>query len=358
MDKVLVVGDSNVDVTMSWDGVEKRVDELSPEYRKLLMGRIKKVKTEGVDLEHYYSSMPEELSSFFDSFESRVEMGGCGAIKSCVMAHFSRAQIHFWSKAGKDENGELVKKALMDAGVNMDEFIQEGFTYKTYNLFHPGYRRLAFSSWSADFDIGGILDFIEKEEFSKIFLSGAHRLPDNSLGYGEIAAEFPDKTYVFTGSFAAYSEEQLKRKYENDLGGGILVSNDAEAVQIAQALGFEKVDPLGSLNILKNKYIVMHGSYLTAIKRGNEVITSPTQQTDEKEIKELTGIGDVWESVFLSQIESIEKASEEQLITAQQMASIASHLRMCTCKLPSLDDLRKLKFVPHKEGTKILESTK
>ncbi|MBN2518566.1 MAG: carbohydrate kinase family protein [Candidatus Altiarchaeota archaeon] len=354
MDKVLVVGDANVDITIPWTEAEGKLGGLSPKHRKLLSSLMSQARDCGCDVECYYDSFPEEMSSFLDSFKGRVGMGGCGAIKSCAMSRMSGSKVYFWGSAGADGYGKLVKGTLLDSGVVLEKFTQEGCTYKTYNLFHPRYNRLAISSWGWDFDAKDIISFAKKQPLSKILLAGAHRLPKKSLGYRRIAEEFPEKTYVFTGSFACYSGSDLRKKYKQDLSRGVLVLNDSEAGQIARALTGKKLTILDSLKAIGNEYVVMHGPHFTAVKTGDRIIASPTHQINKKRVKELTGIGDVWESVFLSQVTSLGGMADEELIRAQQLASEAACLRMLTAKSPELGGLRKIRFLPDKKGAEML----
>jgi hypothetical protein len=314
--RVLIFGDANVDVTVRWADAEKGLPGLPPVERRLLSSRIDESQKRGTDLEFYLAKCNDVLSGFFNSLSPRVEFGGCGAIKARTMAAFGH-ELSFYSWVGDDGNGAMILDELSEAGVDTSNILVTGQTCETYNLFDPRRKRLAFSCWAPKLDFQRFAKIAKKEKPDAVFLTGAHRVKQG-LGYSQLPG-----AYVFTGSFAGYTKKELESKYAEDLSKGILVSNDTEIMQLSGAR-----DPISGMKRLGNEIIIMHGPLETAVKRGSEIITADTGDMEMDKVKELTGIGDVWEAVFISLVGDIKAVSSERIEESMVHATEAAVRRM------------------------------
>jgi sugar/nucleoside kinase (ribokinase family) len=314
--KVAIFGDANVDVTISWADAEKSIDKLSARNRKLILTSRSKLQQGTSDMEFYLKKPDSELSKFFNSLNPAVKTGGCGAIKALTMAKLGH-KVVFYSWVGNDGNGLMVLDELSDAGVDVSNVIVSGKTCETYNIFEPGKKRLAFSYWRPKLKFSKYLDGIVKSKPDSVFLTGAHRVK-SSLGYAKLPGAF-----VFTGSFFTYTKAELSKKFAGDLSAGVLVSNDSEIMQLSG-----QKNAFFGMKKLPNRLIVMHSPHITAVKRGREIIVSRTAPLDRSKIKELTGIGDVWEAVFLGSVTDLSRAQHAYLKHAMHRASEAAAERM------------------------------
>jgi len=321
--RVMIFGDANVDVTVKWPDAEKAWPGLPPAERKLISSKIVESQKRGTDLEFYLPKRNGVLSDFFGSLNPRVEFGGCGAIKARTMAALGH-EVSFYSWVGDDGNGAMILDELSDAGVGTTNVVVSGQTCETYNLFDPRRKRLAFSFWEPKLDFQRFAKAAKKEKPDAVFLTGAHRVKQG-LGYAQLPG-----AYVFTGSFAGHTKKELESKYDNDLSKGILVSNDTEIMQLSGAR-----DPISGMKKLRNDLIVMHGPLETAVKRGSEIIVADTEDMDKTKVKELTGIGDVWEAVLISSVGDIKAASPELIEESMFRATRAAVRRMLTGKFPT-----------------------
>jgi sugar/nucleoside kinase (ribokinase family) len=320
--KAYVFGDSNVDITVYWKEAESRLAELSKRQQELISSNIGASKQARNDIEVYLPSEDNELSRFFNSIKKRVEFGGCGAIKARTMALLGH-DVTFYSWVGDDKRGKMILKQLEKAGVDVSNVLVDGATCETFNLFDPNEARLAFSYWETKLPLDDFITDVRGSKPDEILLTGGHRIKSD-LGYTRIP-----EAYVFTGSFAAYSRKELDRKYKSDFSKGILMAND---VEIRQLSGEKSV--IKGMRNLSNELIVMHGPKTTAVKRGDEIISSMTEPVDRSRVKELTGIGDVWEAVFLASVGDVRTAPESALAEAMKLADRASVYRMLTGDMP------------------------
>lgn len=320
--RVFVFGDANADITVRWADAEKSIKRLPPADRRLVGRKIAESRRTKTDIECYLPKRDKGLSKFFDSLNPRVELGGCGAIKARTMALLGH-DVVFFSWVGGDKNGRMILEGLSRAGVDVSHVIVKGKTCETYNLFDPRGARLAFSHWVQRSDLRGFIKIVKREKPDMVLLAGAHRIK-RGLGYAKLPGAF-----VFTGSFADYTEKELAAKYEADFSGGILVANDAEVMQLSGA-----ADPLSGLGFLPNNTIVMHGQDLTAVKRGCSIVVAGIGKLDRSKVVELTGIGDVWEAVFLSEAGNLKAASEARITASMKAATKAAKTRMLTGKFP------------------------
>jgi sugar/nucleoside kinase (ribokinase family) len=231
--------------------------------------------------------------------------------------------VSFYSWVGDDGNGAMILDELSDAGVDTSNILVSGQTCETYNLFDPRRKRLAFSFWEPKLDFQRFVKAAKKEKPDAVFLTGAHRVKQG-LGYSQLLG-----AYVFTGSFAGYTKKELESKYAEDLSKGILVSNDTEIMQLSGAR-----DPISGMKRLGNEIIIMHGPLETAVKRGSEIITADTGDMDMGKVKELTGIGDVWEAVFIGLVGKIQTAPADKIEESLVRATQAAVTRMLTGKFP------------------------
>jgi sugar/nucleoside kinase (ribokinase family) len=318
--RVFIFGDANVDVTVKWQDVMDNLDSLSKQNQSLILDTIKKSRAISGDVETYLPKQDLEVSDFFNSLNPRVEFGGCGGIKARTMAMMGH-DVVLYSWVGDDENGQMVLSELKKAGVDTSNVLVDGKTCETYNMFEPKEKRVAFSFWQVKGDLGSFSK--EAKGADAVFLTGGHRIKIG-LGYSIV----PD-AFVFTGSLAPYSKEEIVSKYNTDFSQGVLVSNDLEIQQLSG-----EQDVLEGLKKLSNDIIVMHGPHLTAVKRGNEIVTMPTAALDRSKIVELTGIGDVWEATFLGLVGDLKTVSEEKLKDSMKKASEASVHRMLTGEFP------------------------
>lgn len=321
--RVFIFGDANVDVTAKWSDVEEALERMSPANRRLVSRYIAESRKTGTDIEAYLPARSKELSDFFASLEPRVEFGGCGAIKARMMGLLGH-DVSFFSWVGDDKRGRAILDELSKAGVDTSGVIMEGETCETFNLFDPEEARLAFSFWESKLDFSEFVKAVKRERPDKVFLTGAHRIKA-ALGYSRLPG-----AYVFTGSFAPYSEKELAAKYKADLSKGILVGNETEMMRLAGA-----PDPMKAIIGLKNRIAVMHTPTLTAVKRGGTVISARVPQAKGR-VVELTGIGDVWESFFLGSVGDLETASEKDIKASMRLADKASIHRMTTGEFPVL----------------------
>jgi hypothetical protein len=217
----------------------------------------------------------------------------------------------------------MILDGLSSAGVDVSHVLVKGKTCETYNLFDPKEKRLAISHWEQRSDLSGFTRLVRKEKPDIVLLTGAHRIK-RGLGYAKLPGAF-----VFTGSFASYTKKELAAKYEADLSSGILVANDAEVMQLSGA-----ADPLSGIGFLPNSMIVLHGRDLTAVKRGSHIVAASTGKVDRSKLVELTGIGDVWEAVFLSEVGNLKAVSEKRLLASMKAATKAAKKRMLTGRFP------------------------
>lgn len=314
--KVSIFGDANVDVTVSWADVEKGIGKLSAKNKKLILNSRSKLEQGKGDIEFYLKKPDSELSKFFSSLNPALKSGGCGVIKALTMARLGH-KVVFYSWVGDDGNGLMILDELSDAGVDVSNVLVKGKTCETYNIFEPGRKRLAFSYWRPKLVFSNYMQKIARSKPDTVFLTGAHRVKA-SFGYSKLPGAF-----VFTGSFFTYTKAELSKKYKGDLSTGILVSNDSEIMQLSG----EK-NAFSGMKKLPNKLIVMHSPHITAVKRGREIIVSRTAPISKSEIRELTGIGDVWEAVFLASAGDIKSASRMRLKEAMHKASRAAAERM------------------------------
>ncbi len=310
-----MLGDANVDLTVAWKDVEQALPSLSEKNRAL----VKSCAAESIrlksDLEYYLPCFDEELSTFFSSLAHRSEPGGCGAIKAMTLARLGH-NIAFHSWVGDDERGRTILDALSTAGLDTSHIMVTGRTCETYNIFRPGLPRVAFSYWENKLDLSAFLKGASSQ--NPVFLTGAHRIKEG-LGYSRLPG-----AYVFTGSFATYSKSELARKYKSDFSKGIIVGNDSEIMQLSGCS-----DPIEGLAKLGNDIIVMHGPLQTAVKRGSDIISSDTGGKIEKSrVKELTGIGDVWEATFLGSVGCLAEAPPAVIESCMRKASKAAVRRM------------------------------
>ncbi len=317
--KFLVFGDANLDLTVERNLVFSRLKELSHESQFLILEADKLMEKIGGDVEYYLHSKNQELSHFFHSLRPRVEPGGCGVIKSKTMA-LSGHNVLFYSWVGEDNGGRRILNSLSASGVDTGSVLELGDTCETFNIFSSTTPRLALSYWESKRDVAEFLDFVDKIQPDAVFLTGAHRIK-SPLGYSNIAKRIT--SYVFTGSFASYTQKQIRKKYEADFSSGVLVGNETEMMQLAGAQ-----TPLSALKKLHNDVVVMHGPDRTFVRLGREIISTPTEQISKNQVKELTGIGDVWEAVFISSVGDIKTATREQIISAMRAANRAATLRM------------------------------
>ncbi len=321
--KVFIFGDANVDVTVKWRDVEDRLDELPGQYMDIVSKNMEISRKSGEDLECYLPERPYEMSKFINSLNPRIEFGGCGAIKARTMAMLGH-EVLFYSWVGNDDKGRLVLDELKKAGVDTSNVeVLDEETCETFNLFDPEEERLAFSYWEPKLDLAKFTSDAKEQNADKIFLTGGHRIKD-PLGYSKL-----QEAYVFTGSFTTYDKEELKRKYEADFSKGILVGNEAEIMLLSEAKGV-----ISGMESLMNDIVVMHGPDVTAVKRGNGIIRADVPPADRSKAKELTGLGDVWEAFFLSAVDNIDAASEEEIKEAMELASRAAVHRMMTGEFP------------------------
>jgi len=319
--RVLIFGDANVDVTVDWRRVEAGLRKLSEKNRDILLDNIEASKESGNDIEYYLPARTKELSRFFNSLNPKIKLGGCGAIKARTMALLGH-DVVFYSWVGNDGNGGLVLKELSKAGVDISHVKVSGKTCETYNLFDRQKPRLAFSFWENKLSLSPFIKAVKKEKPDLVLLTGAHRLR-KGLGYAKLPG-----AYVFTGSFASYTKKEIKAKYKTDLSHSILVSNDAEIMQLSG------LDPISGIAFLPNSTIVMHGIGETAVKRGCNIMITGTGRLDQSKVVEKTGIGDVWESVFLSSVGNLEKAPQKRIIKSMKLATKAAKQRMLTGRFP------------------------
>jgi len=305
--RVFIFGDANVDVSVKWQDVMDNLDSLSKSNQTLILDTIEKSRAIGGDVETYLPKQDLEISKFFNSLKPHIEFGGCGAIKARTMAIMGH-DVVLYSWVGDDENGSMILDELNKAGVDTSNVSVKGKTCETYNMFEPKEKRVAFSFWKPT----GKLEKFSKDSkgADAIFLTGAHRIK-MGLGYSIVSNAF-----VFTGSLAPYSKEEIVSKYKTDFSKGILVSNDLEIQQLSG-----EQDVLEGLRKLANPLIVMHGPHLTAVKRTDKIITMPTAALDRSKIVELTGIGDVWEATFLGLVGDLKSASEEKIKESMKLAS-------------------------------------
>lgn len=322
--KVLIFGDANVDVTASWQDVEKNLGRLSSANKRLISECIAKSRRDRTDVEYCLNKQNPEMSKFFNSLNPRVEFGGCGAIKAKTMAMLGH-KVVFYSWVGDDGNGMMLLDELSEAGVDTSHVLVSGKTRETYNLFDPKEKRVGFSYWQSKLDFSGFLKAVKKERPDLVFLTGAHRIK-KGLGYAKLPG-----AYVFGGSFATYTRKELDAKYKADFSRGLLVVNDSEAMQLSGA-----ADALSGVGCLPNGIVVMHGQLQTAVRRGGEILAAGTGgKIDRSKVKELTGIGDVWEAVFLGSVGDLRTASPDKIIRCMKTASKAAVNRMLTGKFPS-----------------------
>lgn len=319
--RVFIFGDANVDVTVGWHRVEAGLRKLSRKTRGLILDNMEASKELDNDIEHYLPARNAELSNFFDSLNPKIKLGGCGAIKAMTMASLGH-DVVFYSWVGDDKNGGLVLKELSRAGVDVSHVKVSGKTCETYNLFDRRRPRLAFSFWENKLSLLPFIKAVKKEKPDLVPLTGAHRLR-KGLGYARLPG-----AYVFTGSFAGYTKGEIRAKYKKDLSRSILVSNDAEIMQLSG------LDPISGIAFLPNNTIIMHGTSETAVKRNCNIMITGTGRLDQAKVVEKTGIGDVWESVFLSSVGSLEKAPQKRIMEAMQIATKAARRRMLAGRFP------------------------
>ena len=326
----MVFGDANVDITVDWPVVNKALGKLPQRLRNMIRKAVVSSKKSKFDIEYYLPKQDPLLSKFFSSLKPRVELGGCGAIKALIMASLGRKVI-FYSWVGADKNGKMILARLSGAGVDVSHVLVEGRTCETYNIRNPGHKRVAFSYWTSKLDFSKFITAIKRRKPDAVLLAGAHRVK-KPLGYAKLPG-----AYVFTGSFAQYSKKKLKDKYLKDLSSGILMANDSEIMQLSDAVGPAKHvkvpirkarSAVSGMRMLGNYLIVMHGPHYTAVKRGHEVVISRTPPLKRHKVVELTGIGDVWEAVFISEVGDIRRASHQRLREAMLAASNAAISRM------------------------------
>lgn len=320
--RILIYGDANVDVTVGWGRAERNLGKLPKKSRDILSHNITRSKELGTDLEHYLPTRDERLSRFFSSLNPKVKLGGCGAIKARTMALLGH-DIVFHSWVGDDRNGGMILKELSKAGVDVSHMKVVGKTCETYNLFDRKKPRLAFSFWENKLDFSKFAKAAKKENPDMVFLTGVHRLK-RGIGYAKLPG-----AYVFTGSFATYTKKQIEAKYAADSSTGVLVGNDLEMMQLS---GIQ--EPLSAVAALPNSVIVMHGRDEAAVKRGCSIMVTDTGQVNQSKVVEKTGLGDVWESVFLSETGNIETASEKRILSSMQLATKAAKKRMLTGRFP------------------------
>jgi len=320
--RIFIFGDANVDVSVDWIKAQARFKELSEENQRIIRDSIVSSRTDNVDVEYYLPRGDEQLSKFFNSLKPRVEYGGTAAIKARTMARLGH-DVTLYSWVGDDERGSMIMDELSKASVDTSHMLVEGKTCETYNLFDPNEKRVAFSFWEVKRKLEDFIKLIEKEKPDKVLLCGAHRIK-TSLGY----ASLPN-AYVFTGSFAAYSEEEMKAKYTSDFSRGVIVGNDAEMTQLSGVEG-----AINAMNAISNEFIVMHGTEEMAVKRGDELIAEHTLDIDKSKVVEMTGIGDVWESFFLGSLGDLRKTTEKDIRQSIILANKAAVHRMMTGEFP------------------------
>lgn len=338
--RLMVYGDSNVDVTVSWGDAVEYLNKLSSQNRGLIADNIKKAEILGSDLEYYLEKKDDELSEFFNSLEHKTEFGGCAAIKAMIMARLGH-EVSLYSWVGDDANGRMILKVLREAGVDTSNIVISAKTCETFNLFDKKRPRLAFSYWEDKQDFSEFRADVDKKRPDAVFLAGAHRTR-SSLGYASL-----EGCYVFSGSFVMYSKDELIKKHASDLSSGILVGNDSEILQLASAFSSEKRQGpdleksrkailSDALVKIPNDLIVMHGPDLTAVKRDGRVIYEKTSDIPESKMVERTGIGDVWESFFIDAVRDLGAATESKITAAMSRASKASRARMVSGKFPTI----------------------
>jgi len=327
MEIIHIFGDSNIDLfynASATDELKKIKGKLGDEIRKNII----KVKN-GEDVEVYH--IPKGIKNTLEKIKSQRSVGGCAANKALLMAKLGKNEVKVFlhSIIGKDRKGDFILKEFERYNVDTKYIKRVGRTYKTYNI-HIGNKRLAYSEWKPP-------RFSIKKLDGIILLTGSHRIK-KSMGYSKMAKKMD--AYVFTGSFATYSKSDLKRKYKNDLKFGRLVCNGDELKYLIRAfkprLAYYRNRKKAiqkwakEFALIRRDELIIHDSFISCMSNGEKIIVSKPKIINEKDMKCITGMGDVWEAAYiLARIKG--KSIKESMDRAHKIAGYF----IKNCKLPN-----------------------
>ncbi len=290
--RVLIVGGATWDYFVPFKKVQREVKSLLSEIMKKRNGLQKGVELKKFDeyvnskedVEIYFNKLPEKIRALKKkATEKRI--GGCGAIKALVFAKKYKTTLLSWR--GRDAEGKELEKELREKGVET-EFTISGKTPLTINITGLKHR-FSISEWKNKLD----LKKIDKIGFDLLLLTSAHN-SEKPIGYTKIAKKIKN-SYIFTGSFYGRSEKWLREKYEKDYSRGTLIMNSEEALRIAGMFGKVK-NIKEAAETIPDKNLVIHGKNKIIVKK-NEVREYNTLRA--KNVKRLTGAGDIWEACYL-----------------------------------------------------------